>query len=1101
MRKFIYRWMGLWRTLAIAFALVFVFAYTVGAILEANSSQVNRVLGTTTTKFVTGPDAYTLYTPDYTDSNALKAQHQKLGAQVGAEGSVLLQNKDDTALPLSGTESVTLFGISSAPSGTHYGMGMGGSVDSSQSVSLFDALKKKGLNVNAKMKDYYESKVNPSKNSLNISLGDVSAPRVYDQYYEVQPDKSLITGYTDVGIVVVGRPSSEGGDYFPGKTGVSATDKDDRGNSIQLLQSDARSPLALTKQELDIIDTAKDYCKKVIVLINSCNPLELGDIMTGGGHSVDAILWIGFPGNYGMSGVADVLTGTAPSGHLADTYARNSASSPAMQNFGVYHFINSNTKNNSGEDIRAGYYLVEAEGIYTGYKYYETRYEDAVLGDKAASSTDGAFDSQKGWTYGEEMAYPFGYGKSYTTFEQTIKDVTFADEESTDRSDYRTATVEVEVTNTGKNPGKAVVQVYGQSPYTDYDKANSVEKASVQLLNYAKTTDEIKPGDTVPVSVEVNMELLASYDRKVRNEDGTYGTYIMEPEDNYYFSLGCNSAEEGAHAAVNNILAAKGKTPENTNGIMDDAGNAEAAWKFSWDEDKADLFSKSANGTPISNQLQLGDLNNLNANKTVTYLSRKDWTWSDGTKSMWTPGLWADDNMKGYTGLIATKDMLTQLGNKTYQVQNDPAAAEKVTYDADNGLQYKDMFDKDRAILPYESEEWDKLLDELDLEQAIAFIINGNSEYLPLKSIGFLGGEYAENGPTGLQMTIPDKFGAKWSVANDPNKNYAWSDMGCAQLQASTYDQALLNNIGVMWGNDALYVNLPLLWAPALNLHRTPYNGRTAEYYSEDACLTGYSAASVSLGAQTKGFIVTIKHFAFNDEESNRCGMAVFLNEQQARENELRGFQIAVEEGGAKAVMSSFNRVGCRFSSADPGLISNILRGEWGFNGYLVTDLLYSYQYVNFAEAVSVGTSNFDATVENATKTWGTPASLAKTYKNDPVMRQAIKDSVHHALWAFGNSNIANYMSGDVRSAYVMNWWRATYISLEAIGGIIFIASLLLYVMALIFGRDCSNPDKKCQNCSSCSIREADPNEPKPEEFVTLQHNIMGEPKDGEEDE
>ncbi|MCD8295819.1 MAG: glycoside hydrolase family 3 C-terminal domain-containing protein [Clostridia bacterium] len=1061
MRKFIYKWMGLWRTLAIAFCLVFVFAYTVGSILEANSSQVNRVLGTITTKVVSGGDKelYAQYTPDYRNSEELKAQHVKLGSQVGAEGSVLLQNKNETALPLAGTDKVTLFGIASAPSGTNYGMGMGGSVSAAQSVSLFRALKEDGIDVNSAMNDYYESSVQKNKNSLQISLGDVKAPATYKSYYEVQPDMSLMGSYTDTGIVVVGRPSSEGGDYFPGTLGLEAA----ASYKIQLTQSDARTSLALTKQELDIIDAARKACRKVVVLINSCNPLELGEIMTGAAHEVDAIMWIGFPGNYGMSGVADILTGkngASPSGHLADTYALNSTSSPAMQNFGVYHFTNSSTKNEDGEDIRAGYYLVEAEGIYTGYKYYETRYEDAVLGDAAASSKAGAFDSASGWTYGQEMAYTFGYGKSYTTFEQKITDVTFSD-------DFRTAEVKAEVTNTGKKDGKSVVQVYGQSPYTEYDRANKVEKASVQLLNYAKT-DTIKAGSKAEVTVEINMELLASYDYTKAQ------TYIMEAGSGYYFSLGCNSKEEGAHAAVNNILAAKGKTPSNTNGIMDDSGSKEAAYEFSWDEKNTDIFATSASGAAITNQLPLGDLNNLGAGKTVNYLSRADWTWGGS----WNTALWTADNMKGYTDLTATKDMLKQLGNKTYQVRSDPAAAANVKYGQDNGLTYSDMFNEDGTVVPYEDEKWDALMEELDLTEAIAFIINGNSEYLPMDSIGFLGGEFAENGPTGLQMTIPTAYNAPWFDASDPNKSYAWSDMGCAQLQASTYDQALLNEIGIMWGNDALFVNLPLLWAPALNLHRTPYNGRIAEYYSEDASLTGHSAASVSLGAQSKGFIVTIKHFAFNDEESNRCGMAVFLNEQQARENELRGFQIAVEEGQAKGVMSSFNRVGCRFSSADPGLISGILRGEWGFNGYLVTDLLYSYQYVNFAEAVSVGTSNFDATLSGAAKDWGSPADLAAAYANDPVMLQAIKDSVHHALWAFAHSNIANYMTGESRSVYVMNWWRATYISLEAIGGIIFIAALILYIMALIFGQDCNSPDTKCRRCDKCAIREADPNDP-----------------------
>ncbi|MCD8287201.1 MAG: glycoside hydrolase family 3 C-terminal domain-containing protein [Clostridia bacterium] len=1071
MRNFFYKWTGLWRTLAVVFALIMAFGFTVGALLEANSSQVNRVLHTTTTT-VSGGD-YSAYEPDDAyvtrdedgsitsgDSQALVDAHIDLGTQVGAEGSVLLQNEND-ALPFSAsTAKVTLFGYASAginydlktpTSGMYFGMAMGGDVETTQSISLYDALKSRDVDVNSAMNTYYINSVVTNKNLLvggtTIKKASAFTP------YEVQPDTTnCMTGYstsdkgsgnTSIGIVVVGRPSTESADYYPGSLGVSS--------------STGRSVLALTTDELSVISAAKSVCDKVIVLVNACNPMELGPIMTGGAYAVDAIMWIGYPGNYGTYGIADVLVGnTSPSGHLSDTYAYNSTSSPAMQNYGIYKYTNGDDVNvESSDDFRGSYYVVEAEGIYTGYKYYETRYEDAVLGDTAASGSAGAFDSadstvawntdgKSTWNYDEEVAYSFGYGKSYTTFEQTIKDVTFSD-------DYKTAYVTVDVENTGDTyAGRSVVQVYGQSPYYFSDGTTSnIEKASVQLLNYAKTPEipaETKLSDLEGyedgLTIEINMELLASYDETINNGDGTYGNYVLEAADNYYFALGCNDTEEGAHAAVNNILESKATTTQKAN--MDETGNASAAWKFSWDSSNSGIFATDE----VSNKLSDANLNNLGTTTTVGYLSRSDWAWTNG--SGWNTSLWSSSNTKGYSSVTATDDMLTQLRNKTYTAKTDDNV-DDIKFDQENNLTFADMIG-----LEYDDPLWDDLLDELNLEEAIKFVINGNSSYLDLTTINYVGVYMAENGPTGLQAAMPSTYDAPWYDENDPNMNYCWNDMGSASLQASTFDQELLEEIGVLWGNDSLFVNCPMLWAPALNLHRTPYNGRTGEYYSEDSCLTGYSASSVAQGAESKGFIVTIKHFAFNDQESNRCGVAAYFSEQQARENELRGFQIAIE-GGVKAVMTSYNRIGATFSSAS-GLM-DILRDEWDFKGYVVTDLVQSKQYVTFAEAVVKGTSTFDVNYADVVDYWGDAASIANTYKNDATVLQAIKDAVHSTLWTFAHTNIANYMTSDASSVWVMNWWRATYISLEVVGGVVAAASVVLYILSLVLGKKKEDPD------------------------------------------
>ncbi len=1029
MKDFLFKHKGLWRTLLAVFTFVFVFAFTLGNVLEQYSGQVNKQLGTVTSKVVSDDDTdlYDIYTPEYATSDELKEEHLKVGAQVGAEGSVLLQNENG-ALPLDVKEKITLFGSASTLSNGFFGMQYGATVTASQNVSLYDALTGRGAAVNPEMNEYNETQaatIPGASNSFTPGFTGTTTENGYDPF-EFEPDTSLVGGYDDVGIVVIGRGSAESADYFPGTLGIDPS-------------YGARNVLAFTDAEKDVVKAAKASCKKVVVLANSCNPMELGPLMSGGECEADAILWIGFLGNYGYYGIADVLLGNEnPSGRLVDTYAYDTTSSPAMQNFGIYRFgnIDSYYVANGGtieENDRADYYLVEPESIYTGYKYYETRYEDAVLGQGNAAPDAGSFDSQGTWSYGEEASYSCGEGLSYTTFSQKIASVEWP-EDALEPGDDVTATVSVEVTNTGDVAGMSVVQVYGQSPYTDYDKANGVEKASVQLLNYAKT-GVIEPKDSVTISIDVDMQLLASYDA-----EGA-GTYIMEAGEDYYFALGCNEAREGAHAAVNNILAAKGYGPSDG---MDSEGDKDATWKFSWDESYEDLFSVSKEGVTVENELQDADLNYWMEN-TVTYLSRSDWEWKDADgKSLWNTSDWSDANRKGYTGIDATDDMIYFLGNDTYEIDRSGEGVDEDLFDRDNGYTFADMIDENGNVLPYDSEEWNLLLDELNLSEAIEFVALGERTYSELTSIGFLGGYLAENGPTGVGLTISSYTSeAYWHDPKDPNSSYRWDDVGCALLQAATFDKSLLEEIGKMWGNDALYTGMAVIWGPSINSHRTPYNGRIAEYYSEDSVLSGYCASNVGKGASKFGLIVTAKHFAFNDQESNRNGVAPFFDEQKARENDLRGFQIAIE-GGVKAVMTAFNRVGCTYSSAHAGLISGILRGEWDFCGYAISDMVNPAQYMTFTESVIAGTSTFDNS--EISEYWGATSAdgLAAMYSGDAKMLQAIKDAVHADLWTFANSNMANYVSGE--TMWVSNWWRDLYIILECSAGVIAGASLVLYI-------------------------------------------------------
>ncbi len=1072
---------GLWRVLMVVFALIFLLGFVVGSLLEANKAQVNRYLGTTTEKVSVPEDSesFETYTPDYDSTSDLIDAHIAFGTKLSQEGTVLLKN-DAAALPLVTDDTnasdvhITLYGVSSAPSGAYYGMKMGGIVDPSQSVSLYDALKDRGFDVNKDMNDYYEAKASSDENTNNIkTLYNLPTTPTPYPYYEVNPNATDFPGVTgnyargqsgtSVGIVVIGRPSSEGGDYTPGSDGLEDTSL--------FSESDTGNVLSLSDYELETIAKAKSNSDKVIVLLNTTNAMELGPII-GKDSDVDAIMYIGFPGNYGMYGVADVLKGTTnPSGHLSDTYAMNSASAPSVQNFGIYEYANAfdadgngTMKTTDGVTLTSSYnaskYVVEAEGIYVGYKYYETRYEDSVLSQGSASSSAGAFaKGATSWEYEDEVAYSFGSGLSYTTFKQEI-DTTKGDEATPGMSlsaDKKTVTIYYTVTNTGDVAGRSVVQVYGQSPYTEYDKENKVEKASVQLLNYAKT-DVIEAGKSVPGSITIDLQYIASYDTTATNSaDSTKtGQYIME-EGTYYFALADNNVEsadteesyyqEGAHAAINNILAQKA-VDNSTTYTLDNTGSTAAVVSLDWSADDKNIFAKDpTTGEVVSNELDSANINTYLAKDSnqneITYLSRSDWTWGNSWKTTWSTG------QQGVTTLTATQDMIDLLVGSTYKLHTDDDVS-GIKFDQKTDLTFGDMIDKDGTVQDYDSDDWNELMDALNLEEGITFIGCGNRTYYDLSGINFIGGTYTENGPSGIALNLPSAYDAPWFDADDysKNANYSWNDMGCATLQACTFDQELLNELGVLWGNDSLFINLPVLWAPSINIHRTPYNGRSAEYYSEDPVLSGYSASQIVMGGQTKGLVCTVKHFISNDQEFCRYALSMFANEQQLREGELRGFQITFEYGKAVALMNSYSRIGCTISNASEGLMTGILRGEWQYKGYAVSDYAGTYLAWPFTECVKAGTTNFDI---KEISFWETTAKdLAKSYAGDATMLQAVKDSVHEALWAFAHSNMVNYIVPGAKNVKVMNWWRSTYYAMEIVGGIVAGLALVAYVASEI---------------------------------------------------
>lgn len=968
---------NLWRGFAYLMAAFIFFGYTAGIALETNRNMVDGFLGTKSYIVETDTSSgelYSTFTADYADTTALVAAHEAMGEQLMEEGAVLLKNNG--ALPLKDSaRSVTLLGLR-ADAKTIYGATIGVNVPAAQNVSLTTALTERGFSVNPTANAAYKAvnggdaykKANKIAASFSgVLLGaepqyPVAEPTIADLTAADSGFTGSLSQYNDAAIVVLGRPGTEAGDYYPGSTGVDTS-------------TGARNALALSDAERELIAFAEQNFDTVIVLINSSNTMEIGELEADEG--VDAMLWIGWPGNYGMRGVADILTGAAnPSGSLPDLFASDTTSTPAMANFGVMAWSNAGEYLDTAVD-RGDFYLIEAEGIYTGYRYYETRYVDVVMGQGNADSSVGAFDSTGAWNYDEEVIYPFGYGLSYTSFTRALQSAK-VDVEA------QTVTAEIVVTNTGDAAGKTSVQLYAQAPYI----SGGVEKSAIVLLDFGKTK-LLQPGESETVTITADLQNLTSY-------DGGEGTFILDGGD-YYFTTG-----NGSHEAVNNVLAAQGYE---TSG---DASNVQR-WSYSPNSGvDTETFGVTRSGVQVANHLDSADYNTWNPG-TVTYLSRADWA-----------GTWP----KTYSGLPLTEEMLPYLKNNFYEIaNNDDVSAIVFNGKSADGLTFSDM-----KGVAYDDPMWDDLLNQLDLQEAVLFITQGNRNAPAMESIGFVGGQYVENSPNGFntKLTAYSDPNSPWYVpADDPNAEYQCNDMGSAPLVAATFNKDFAYEYGVLWGNDSLFNGLPFIWGPGLNLHRSAYNGRNGEYYSEDPVLSGYTGLAMAKGALTKGLITAPKHFAFNDQESNRNGVAPFMQEQKARELELRSFQIAVE-GGTLGVMTSFSRIGPSYVGATSGLITDILTNEWGFHGYIVSDMVNPASYMTWKESVVAGTTNFDTT--EVSELWADyMTATTNTFSGDATLLAAIKDRVHNTLSVYAQSNMMNAINSSSHKVEVNVWWRVAY--------------------------------------------------------------------------
>lgn len=1007
-----------WRGVTTATASLLALSVCASTVVDGFRTDIDKFLGTKSTKLVTedtdGVDLYT-FKSDYTSTTDLLHGIQDVGERMSEEGSVLLKNNGALPLTKDETQKITLLGFSS------YYPVQGGDMGSSfventgtdaDTVDMVQAFKAKGFSMNQTVADMYEALQPTFKSEVQswggtIEYNHITAPSTTGVFSSKEPSQAALDGQNaawkdsmndnNVMIVTIARSASENGTYQPGTAGVDPTQN--------LNQTD---PLGLSDDERDLINaavTAKaSNGGKVIVLLNNASAMEVQEIQDNDG--VDAILQVGLPGGYGFYGVADILSGEVnPSGHLTDTYAVKNANSPAAQNFGDLQWTNANP------DIQMNDAIVEAENIYIGYKYYETRYFDTVMNQGNASSTVGS-STGSAWNYDDEVTYPFGYGLSYTTFTQTLDDLNVD-------LDNETVTAKVTVTNTGSVAGKDVVQLYVSLPYTDYDKEHGVEKAAVQLLDYGKTA-ELAPGASETVTITADMQNMASWDSTADNAAGTKGCYILDAGD-YYFTIG-----NGAHEAVQNVLAAEGQ---------DVGGNADKAKSWNLGSQDTTAFATTKNGTAVENQLADMDVNYWLPG-TATYLTRSDW---EGTFP------------KTYTDLTATDEMVDILDNDIYEINanGDPST---VTFGADNGLTLADL----KGVSDINDERWDMLMDEITLEECMIRTGFGGTSTKVIESI--MSPETIQNdGPNGIysyplgQYANTDKAsGDPCAVdANDPNLAYKFGTMVNETVIAQTFNKDLAADYGRVIGNYSLWANTAIFWGIGTNLHRLPYNARNHEYYSEDAVLTAGQGTAYAAAAMEYGVIIAPKHLAFNDTEINRTGVSVFMTEQQARENELRGTQGIVENAHVLGVMTAYNRVGITQDNAHTGLTKNILRNEWGFQGLISEDFIQNANYVVLKEAVLNGVTMSCNTGDNtmAAVSEKYPYWTVEAVSQDTTMMTALKQAMKYQNYALANSNAMDGMASNTKLVSVRTWYDNALTAVQIVFAALTVLAAAMYVL------------------------------------------------------
>lgn len=881
----------------------------------------------------TGRDYVSAYRSEAESAQDALKRANDLNQKIVEEGIVLLKN-ENKSLPLKTGTKVSVFGKNSvnpfyggggSASGAD-GSGLGGV----KYYNLYDSLANAGFTFNPSLKAFYEDNSRSGRGRDGGSgTGQVATITGETPVASYDAElKSTFANYNDAAIVVISRAGGEGGDlktnYGPNKTGRS-----NYNNNGDAATGDHY--LELDDNEKDMVAMAKQNFKNVIIVLNIATSFELGSLKEDTG--VNSILWLGFPGGSGINALGKVLNGEVnPSGRLVDIYAKDFKKDPTFANFAT-NYTSAYTTESGG---RTGINYVEYdEGIYIGYRYYETR----------------AFVEGGTW-YEDNVVYPFGYGLSYTTFKKEVKFVT----KSLDKDG--TVEADVTVTNTGSVAGKDVVQMYYSAPYTE----GEIEKAHVVLGAFEKT-DIIQPGMSQTVRVSMKVRDMASYDFNDANANGIQGYELDDGEYTIYVG-------DGSH-------------------VWADSNAAKKTYEL---KDEVHYKTDEVTGYEVKNQFDY---------MSAYFDADSDELWGGHSKVM------SRADFEGTFPTPPTADEAKISGDEQAKATYSAATPE---YDKDQPW-YTDKMPTYQTVrktnisatklvgLDFDDARWEKFMDQLTLEDMRDLIVKG---YFITNNIDDLDVPMSitPDGPTGFVQ----------------GSGYNWVGNTCSYaspiLVASTWNKDLALKMGEavgeegIWGGEGGTARSTGIkggyngwYAPGNNIHRSPFSGRNFEYYSEDPTLAGEICANVVKGAQSKGVFVMMKHFALNDQETNRGDLATWANEQTIREIYLKSFETAVKDGGATGMMSAFNRFGHTWAGASYSVLTEVLRNEWGFDGLVITD------WVNgFMKADLMIRAGNDLWLANGNDRTLSISGAALTPTHVAAMRRAAKSVLYTVI----NSNAMN---------------------------------------------------------------------------------------------
>ena len=814
------------------------------------------------------------YASDFSSVAELKAAGLAKALEVEEEGIVLLKNRSGV-LPLAPGSRVSLFGITCVD--PVYGGTGSGAVETDSADDFVRSFEEAGLQVadGSLIAWYREEKAEENLGRSPYAIGEGKWSRVKrhlgDEYREIVGTAAFF---------VIGRVGGEGSDMTGG------AGKADAG-------ADGTDYLTLNEEEISVLQGLKErkdegVITSVTVILNSANPLSCAFLFDEA-YGVDAALWVGSLGQSGVAAAGRVVSGLVnPSGCLPDTWWMDNGQNPVMQNFGAQVYGDAEAFFPDRAYYECTRYAVYQEGVYLGYRYTETRFTDTV------QNREGAGD----FNYEKTVAFPFGYGLSYTSF--TLADMRV---EKTGEGRQAAWDVTVTVTNTGDRPGKKTIQVYAQKPCTVYDRESGIEKAAVELAGYGKT-DLLRPGESQTLTVSVPEYFLTSYDAE--------NTEIFLLEDGEY-ALTC---ADNAHDAAEKLLTAEDPLVRRFRLAFD--GETFAA---SW-----------GTGETVCSLFSFADINRYDGagDNAVAWYSRYNWagTVTEGPVSLTMTGLMAVD-------LVLTDDSL-------------PEEDEFPTLGGDHGLQLIDLLDAD-----FDDPLWNDYMDQFTFEELETLCLTGLRETAAVERLG-KPRTVDHNGPAGVTQKYAIGPNGYACVTDDPDRELCGTCYPCSGILAATFNDTLIEEAGRLVGEDAMWAGYAGIYGPGLNLHRTPYAGRVFEYFSEDSLLTGLMGAAWTRGVQSRGVYVYMKHLALNEQEENRAGLGTWCTEQALRELYLRPFELAVVLGGAKCAMSAFNRLGPIWCGASPELLTDWLRGEVGMEGFVVTDM-FDRTYMVMANALAAG--------------------------------------------------------------------------------------------------------------------------------------------------